>query len=111
MQVVLRTELSCNFYLLFQLCRRVWLGLYDNRSHIDLDAKDENKIKDFMTQKYERKRYYVAPTESMYEESRQLNSSAAEISGKKPSAVAMMNRNKTPQQVRYKDDQTLGRKF
>lgn len=37
------------------------------------ESKDENKRKDFMSQKYEKKRWYVAPTESMYEDARQQN--------------------------------------
>ena len=78
------------------LCRRVWLGLYDNRSHLDLDSKDENKIKDFMAQKYEKKRYYVAPTETMYAECRKQNSTAAETTTKKSSIANLsMNRHKT----------------
>ena len=58
---------------LFQFCRKVWLGLYDSRSHMEPDSKDETKIKDFMCQKYEKKRWYVAPTETMHEEARKLN--------------------------------------
>jgi Arf-GAP domain and FG repeat-containing protein 1 len=56
-----------------QLCRQVWLGLYDNKSYNEPDSKDENKIKDFMCQKYEKKRWYVAPTESMYQEAKKRN--------------------------------------
>ena len=40
---------------------------------MDFVDKDENKIKDFMTQKYEKKRYYVAPTEAMSEQARKDN--------------------------------------
>ncbi|WAR28622.1 AGFG2-like protein, partial [Mya arenaria] len=57
-------------------CRKVWLGLYDNRLGSQSESRDESKVKDFMSQKYERKRYYVAPTESMKEEARQMNESA-----------------------------------
>lgn len=57
------------FYVV-QFCRRVWLGLYDSKNHIEMDTKDENKRRDFMMQKYEKKRYYVAPTDTMHEEAR-----------------------------------------
>jgi hypothetical protein len=40
---------------------------------MDFLDKDENKIKDFMAMKYEKKRYYVAPTEAMMAEARQQN--------------------------------------
>lgn len=60
-----------------QFCRKVWLGLYDSqRDQAEPDSRDEQKIKDFMAQKYERKRWYQAPTDSMKEEARQINESA-----------------------------------
>ena len=67
---------------LFQFCRNVWLGLYDTRSHMEPDSKDESKIRDFMTQKYEKKRWYVAPTEAMHEEARKSNTPAAKSDNK-----------------------------
>lgn len=62
------------------LCRRVWLGLYDARSHTEPDSKDEMKVRDFMSAKYEKKRWYVAPTDSMLDEARKQNT----IPEKKP---------------------------
>ena len=59
--------------LYFQFCKKVWLGLYDARSNPEPDSKDENRIKDFMMQKYEKKRWYVAPTDQMKEEAREQN--------------------------------------
>ena len=67
----------------FQLCQKVWLGLYDNRTHLEPDSKDENKIRDFMAQKYEKKRYYVAPTETMYEEAKKMNSPVTTVDNSK----------------------------
>ncbi|XP_033760735.1 arf-GAP domain and FG repeat-containing protein 1-like isoform X1 [Pecten maximus] len=57
-------------------CRKVYLGLYDSRSGPEPDAREEQKVKDFMIQKYERKRFYVAPTEAMKEEAKQMNEAA-----------------------------------
>ncbi|KPJ12255.1 Arf-GAP domain and FG repeats-containing protein 1 [Papilio machaon] len=37
-------------------CRRVWLGLYDGES---VNFNDEQSVKDFMSDKYEKKRYYL----------------------------------------------------
>uniref|UniRef100_A0A8D8V2B9 Arf-GAP domain and FG repeat-containing protein 1 n=2 Tax=Cacopsylla melanoneura TaxID=428564 RepID=A0A8D8V2B9_9HEMI len=39
-------------------CRKVWLGLCDN----SIQYKDEQQIKDFMIDKYEKKRYYIDPS-------------------------------------------------
>jgi len=43
-------------------CSRAWLANYDRASH-PVDYKDDEKIKEFMIAKYERKRYYGEPTE------------------------------------------------
>ncbi|XP_013182949.1 arf-GAP domain and FG repeat-containing protein 1 [Amyelois transitella] len=37
-------------------CRRVWLGLYQGES---VNFNDEQSVKDFMSDKYEKKRYYL----------------------------------------------------
>ncbi|XP_041980330.1 arf-GAP domain and FG repeat-containing protein 1 [Aricia agestis] len=37
-------------------CRRVWLGLYEGES---VNFADEQSVKDFMSDKYEKKRYYL----------------------------------------------------
>lgn len=37
-------------------CRRVWLGLYEGES---VNYADEQSIRDFMSAKYEKKRYYL----------------------------------------------------
>ncbi|KAJ8310496.1 hypothetical protein KUTeg_012361 [Tegillarca granosa] len=61
-----------------EFCRKTWLGLYDNRSGMEPDSRDEQKVKDFMSQKYERKRFYVAPTDALKEEARRMNESPAD---------------------------------
>ncbi|XP_028155902.1 arf-GAP domain and FG repeat-containing protein 1 [Ostrinia furnacalis] len=42
-------------------CRRVWLGLYEGES---VNFTDEQSVKDFMSDKYEKKRYYLEPQSS-----------------------------------------------
>lgn len=70
-------KLESIFPLCCQYCRKVWLGLYDNRLGNQSESRDELKVKEFMAQKYERKRYYVAPTDSMKDEARRMNESGA----------------------------------
>ncbi|XP_071084341.1 arf-GAP domain and FG repeat-containing protein 1-like isoform X1 [Haliotis cracherodii] len=68
-----------------ELCRKVFLGLYDSRSWPEPDSRDEQRVRDFMVQKYENKRWYVAPTESMKEEARRMNEvSASKQPAQKP---------------------------
>lgn len=44
-------------------CRRIWLGLYEG--NILSDSRDEQVVRDFMVDKYERKRYYLDPSVSL----------------------------------------------
>ena len=50
----------------------MWLGLH-NRANYAVDYHDEQKLKDFMALKYEKKRFYVAPTEEMHLEAKKQN--------------------------------------
>ncbi|XP_046402238.1 arf-GAP domain and FG repeat-containing protein 1 isoform X2 [Ischnura elegans] len=45
-----------------EYCKRIWLGLYEP-SH-QQEAKDEQQIKDFMVAKYEKRRYYLEPSQA-----------------------------------------------
>ncbi|XP_063918337.1 arf-GAP domain and FG repeat-containing protein 1 isoform X1 [Zophobas morio] len=45
-------------------CRSVWLGLYEGASP-GPEFRDEQSVKDFMVDKYERKRYYLDPAQAL----------------------------------------------
>lgn len=44
-----------------EFCKKVWLGLWNSSMPAEPETRDEQKIKDFMAQKYERKRWYIPP--------------------------------------------------
>ncbi|XP_069776250.1 arf-GAP domain and FG repeat-containing protein 1-like isoform X2 [Narcine bancroftii] len=44
-----------------EACRQIWLGLFDSRSSVIPDYRDPQKIKEFLQDKYEKKRWYVPP--------------------------------------------------
>ncbi|XP_030330424.1 arf-GAP domain and FG repeat-containing protein 2 isoform X2 [Strigops habroptila] len=44
-----------------EACRRVWLGTFDPRTSARPDARDPQRLKEFLQDKYEKKRWYVAP--------------------------------------------------
>lgn len=44
-----------------EFCKYVWLGLYDSRCPMEPETRDEQRTRDLMIQKYERKRWYVDP--------------------------------------------------
>ncbi|XP_033228278.1 arf-GAP domain and FG repeat-containing protein 1 [Belonocnema kinseyi] len=46
-----------------EYCRRIWLGLlHPDGSLPNVNTKDEQKMKDLMSEKYEMKRYYLNPS-------------------------------------------------
>ncbi|EFA04700.1 drongo protein isoform 2 [Tribolium castaneum] len=45
-------------------CKSVWLGLYDGTLP-GAEYRDEQAVKDFMVDKYERKRYYMEPAQAL----------------------------------------------
>ena len=84
-QLVMYVLIKWSIFIILQFCRKVWLGLHDKRVPLDCDLKDENRMRDLMTQRYENKRWYVAPTEALYEEAKRQNAVAlTKPSGTKP---------------------------
>ncbi|XP_030093514.2 arf-GAP domain and FG repeat-containing protein 2 isoform X5 [Serinus canaria] len=47
-----------------EACRRVWLGTFDPRTSLLPDSHDPQKVKEFLQEKYEKKRWYVAPEQA-----------------------------------------------
>ncbi|KAH0563846.1 arf-GAP domain and FG repeat-containing protein 1 isoform X1 [Cotesia glomerata] len=45
-----------------EYCKKIWLGLVNSNTPITIDTKDEQKMKDLMSAKYEHKRYYLDPS-------------------------------------------------
>ena len=43
------------------MCRKTWLGLWNSSNSPEPESRDEQKVKDFMIQKYERRRWYIPP--------------------------------------------------
>jgi len=46
-------------------CNAVWLGTYQ-KSAMPIDFKDDEKIKEFIIAKYEKKRYYLEPSQANF---------------------------------------------
>ncbi|XP_041482649.1 arf-GAP domain and FG repeat-containing protein 1-like isoform X1 [Lytechinus variegatus] len=44
-----------------EVCRHIWLGLYDSKSQPGPESKEDTKVRDYLVQKYEKKRWYVEP--------------------------------------------------
>ncbi|KAL6419823.1 hypothetical protein ACFW04_004755 [Cataglyphis niger] len=62
-------------------CRKVWLGLMNMNPPLNLDTKDEQKMKDLMSAKYELKRYYLDPSIANQNNTAQQKSSSSNSSG------------------------------
>lgn len=42
---------------MFQVCKQIWLGLYDDRTSSVPDFREPQKVKEFLQEKYEKKRW------------------------------------------------------
>nr|KAF6365739.1 ArfGAP with FG repeats 2 [Pipistrellus kuhlii] len=40
-----------------EVCRKIWLGLFDARTSLIPDSRDPQKVKEFLQEKYEKKRW------------------------------------------------------
>nr|XP_057936017.1 arf-GAP domain and FG repeat-containing protein 1a isoform X1 [Doryrhamphus excisus] len=59
-----------------EVCRQIWLGLYDGKTTSVPDFREPQKVKEFLQDKYEKKRWYVPP-----EQAKVVASVHASISG------------------------------
>ncbi|XP_078790416.1 arf-GAP domain and FG repeat-containing protein 1b isoform X4 [Oryzias latipes] len=47
-----------------EVCKQIWLGLYDDRTLVVPDFREPQKVKEFLQEKYEKKRWYVPPDQA-----------------------------------------------
>ncbi|XP_034948094.1 arf-GAP domain and FG repeat-containing protein 1 isoform X2 [Chelonus insularis] len=66
-----------------EYCKKIWLGLMNSNTPLNIDTKDEQKMKDLMSAKYEHKRYYLDP--SMANDSNANNQKTQSLSSKSTS--------------------------
>ncbi|KAK2880824.1 hypothetical protein Q8A67_018092 [Cirrhinus molitorella] len=66
-----------------EVCKQIWLGLYDDRNLAIPDFREPQKVKEFLQDKYEKKRWYVPP-----EQVKTVASVHASISGSSASSTS-----------------------
>ncbi|KAG1952214.1 arf-GAP domain and FG repeat-containing protein 1a isoform X2 [Pimephales promelas] len=66
-----------------EACKPIWLGLYDDRNMAIPDFREPQKVKEFLQDKYEKKRWYVPP-----EQAKTVASVHASISGSSASSTS-----------------------
>uniref|UniRef100_A0A672YXT9 Arf-GAP domain-containing protein n=1 Tax=Sphaeramia orbicularis TaxID=375764 RepID=A0A672YXT9_9TELE len=66
-----------------ELCKQIWLGLFDERTSSVPDFREPQKVKEFLQDKYEKKRWYVPP-----EQAKVVASHHASISGSSNSSTS-----------------------
>lgn len=47
-----------------EVCKQIWLGLYDDRSSAVPDFREPQRVKEFLQEKYEKKRWYIPPDQA-----------------------------------------------
>ncbi|XP_032092690.1 arf-GAP domain and FG repeat-containing protein 2 [Thamnophis elegans] len=69
-----------------EACRKIWLGSFDSRSSLLPDSLDPQKVKEFLQEKYEKKRWYVSPDQgkSLAAPSAQASPAGAKMGAKTP---------------------------
>ncbi|KAM8728238.1 arf-GAP domain and FG repeat-containing protein 1b isoform X2 [Acanthopagrus latus] len=65
-----------------EVCKHIWLGLYDDRTSVVPDFREPQKVKEFLQEKYEKKRWYVPP-----DQARAVSSVQASVSGSSASST------------------------
>ncbi|KAM9853026.1 arf-GAP domain and FG repeat-containing protein 1a isoform 2-T2 [Aulostomus maculatus] len=66
-----------------EACKQIWLGLYDDKTSSVPDFREPQKVKEFLQDKYEKKRWYVPP-----EQAKVVASVHASISGSSNSSTS-----------------------
>ncbi|XP_034024032.1 arf-GAP domain and FG repeat-containing protein 1a isoform X3 [Thalassophryne amazonica] len=66
-----------------EVCKQIWLGLYDERTSSIPEFREPQKVKEFLQDKYEKKRWYVPP-----EQAKVVASVHASISGSSNSSTS-----------------------
>ncbi|XP_070701144.1 arf-GAP domain and FG repeat-containing protein 1b isoform X3 [Pempheris klunzingeri] len=83
-----------------EVCKHIWLGLYDDRTSVVPDFREPQKVKEFLQEKYEKKRWYVPPDQARAVVSVQasVSGSSASSTGSTPEVQPLktLQLNKTP---------------
>uniref|UniRef100_A0A8D3BKX8 ArfGAP with FG repeats 1b n=1 Tax=Scophthalmus maximus TaxID=52904 RepID=A0A8D3BKX8_SCOMX len=83
-----------------EVCKHIWLGLYDDRTSVVPDFREPQKVKEFLQEKYEKKRWYVPPDQARAVASVQASKSGSSASstGSTPEVQPLktLQLNKTP---------------
>ncbi|KAM4604882.1 arf-GAP domain and FG repeat-containing protein 1b isoform 2-T2 [Polymixia lowei] len=83
-----------------EVCKHIWLGLYDDRTLVVPDFREPQKVKEFLQEKYEKKRWYVPPDQARAVATVQasVSGSSASSTGSTPEVQPLktLQLNKTP---------------
>uniref|UniRef100_A0A4W5PVN1 ArfGAP with FG repeats 1a n=1 Tax=Hucho hucho TaxID=62062 RepID=A0A4W5PVN1_9TELE len=79
----LRLSVSVCIRLFVCSCKQIWLGLYDDRTASIPDFREPQKVKEFLQEKYEKKRWFVPP-----DQAKVVASVHASISGSSASSTS-----------------------
>ncbi|XP_062274823.1 arf-GAP domain and FG repeat-containing protein 1a isoform X3 [Scomber scombrus] len=66
-----------------EVCKQIWLGLYDDKTSSVPDFREPQKVKEFLQDKYEKKKWYVPP-----EQAKVVASVHASVSGSSNSSTS-----------------------
>ncbi|XP_070305114.1 arf-GAP domain and FG repeat-containing protein 1 isoform X4 [Salvelinus sp. IW2-2015] len=79
-----------------EVCKYIWLGLYDDKTLVVPDFREPQKVKEFLQEKYEKKRWYVPPDQARTVAMAQASKSASSASTPEVQPLKTLQLNKTP---------------
>uniref|UniRef100_A0A4W5S0J9 ArfGAP with FG repeats 1b n=1 Tax=Hucho hucho TaxID=62062 RepID=A0A4W5S0J9_9TELE len=83
-----------------EVCKYIWLGLYDDKTLVVPDFREPQKVKEFLQEKYEKKRWYVPPdqarTVAMAQASKSGSSASSTASTPEVQPLKTLQLNKSP---------------
>nr|XP_046216448.1 arf-GAP domain and FG repeat-containing protein 1-like isoform X3 [Oncorhynchus gorbuscha] len=83
-----------------EVCKHIWLGLYDDKTLVVPDFREPQKVKEFLQEKYEKKRWYVPPdqarTVAMAQASKSGSSASSTASTPEIQPLRTLQLSKTP---------------
>nr|XP_029497952.1 arf-GAP domain and FG repeat-containing protein 1-like isoform X3 [Oncorhynchus nerka] len=80
-----------------EVCKHIWLGLYNDRTLVVPDFHEPQKVKEFLQEKYEKKRWYVSPDQARTVATAQASKSGTSASSTpEVQPLRTLQLNKTP---------------
>uniref|UniRef100_M3XGQ5 Arf-GAP domain and FG repeat-containing protein 1 n=1 Tax=Latimeria chalumnae TaxID=7897 RepID=M3XGQ5_LATCH len=91
-----------------EICKQIWLGLYDERSSAIPDFRDPQKVKEFLQEKYEKKRWQVNGSSTFHSPLRYVPPEQAKVVASVHASISGSSASSTSSTPEVKPLKTMG---